>query len=294
MKKYLSLVKFAHTVFALPFAFVGLFLGLYELSIQGLELDKPWWQSLILVILCMVFARNAAMAFNRYIDRDIDAMNARTQIREIPAGLISPKNALAFVIINSLLFVATTFFINPICFFLSPVALLVILGYSWTKRFTMLCHFVLGVGLSLAPVGAYLAVTGVFDWKPIILGIGVLTWVSGFDIIYALQDEEFDKDHKLNSIPAWLGKQNALRVSIGLHVLTALMMITFGVMIDAGWLYKSGTVFFILMLIRQHMLISPTDLSRINLAFFTTNGIASVVFGILAVGELYMKWGILS
>lgn len=294
MKKYLSLVKFAHTVFALPFAFVGLFLGLYELSIQGLELDKPWWQSLILVILCMVFARNAAMAFNRYIDRDIDAMNARTQIREIPAGLISPKNALAFVIINSLLFVATTFFINPICFFLSPVALLVILGYSWTKRFTMLCHFVLGVGLSLAPVGAYLAVTGVFDWKPIILGIGVLTWVSGFDIIYALQDEEFDKDHKLNSIPAWLGKQNALRVSIGLHVLTALMMITFGVMIDAGWLYKFGTVFFILMLIRQHMLISPTDLSRINLAFFTTNGIASVVFGILAVGELYMKWGILS
>ena len=294
MKKYLSLVKFAHTVFALPFAFVGLFLGLYELSIQGLELDKPWWQSLILVILCMVFARNAAMAFNRYIDRDIDAMNARTQIREIPSGLISPKNALAFVIINSLLFVATTFFINPICFFLSPVALLVILGYSWTKRFTMLCHFVLGIGLSLAPVGAYLAVTGVFDWKPIILGIGVLTWVSGFDIIYALQDEEFDKDHKLNSIPAWLGKQNALRVSIGLHVLTALMMITFGVMIDAGWLYKFGTVFFILMLIRQHMLVSPTDLSRINLAFFTTNGIASVVFGILAVGELYMKWGILS
>ena len=294
MKKYLSLVKFAHTVFALPFAFVGLFLGLYELSLQGLELDKPWWQSLILVILCMVFARNAAMAFNRYIDRDIDAMNLRTQVREIPAGVISPKNALAFVILNSLLFVATTFFINPICFFLSPVALLVILGYSWTKRFTMLCHFVLGVGLSLAPVGAYLAVTGVFDWKPIILGIGVLTWVSGFDIIYALQDEEFDKDHKLNSIPAWLGKQNALRVSIGLHVLTALMMITFGVMIDAGWLYKFGTVFFILMLIRQHMLVSPTDLSRINLAFFTTNGIASVVFGILAVGELYMKWGILS
>ncbi|MEM8897710.1 MAG: UbiA-like polyprenyltransferase [Bacteroidota bacterium] len=294
MKKYLSLVKFAHTVFALPFAFVGLFLGLYELSIQGLELDKPWWQSLVLVILCMVFARNAAMAFNRYIDRDIDAMNVRTQVREIPAGIISPKNALGFVIVNSLLFVATTFFINPICFFLSPVALMVILGYSWTKRFTMLCHFVLGVGLSLAPVGAYLAVTGVFDWKPIILGIGVLTWVSGFDIIYALQDEEFDKDHKLNSIPAWLGKQNALRVSIGLHVLTALMMITFGVMIEAGWLYKFGTVFFILMLIRQHMLVSPTDLSRINLAFFTTNGIASVVFGILAVGELYMKWGILS
>ncbi|MEL6192497.1 MAG: UbiA-like polyprenyltransferase, partial [Bacteroidota bacterium] len=278
MKKYLSLVKFAHTVFALPFAFVGLFLGLYELSLQGLELDKPWWQSLVLVILCMVFARNAAMAFNRYIDRDIDAKNVRTQVREIPAGIISPKNALGFVILNSLLFVATTFFINPICFFLSPVALLVILGYSWTKRFTMLCHFVLGVGLSLAPVGAYLAVTGVFDWKPIILGIGVLTWVSGFDIIYALQDEEFDKDHKLNSIPAWLGKQNALHVSIGLHVLTALMMITFGVMIDAGWLYKFGTVFFILMLVRQHMLVSPTDLSRINLAFFTTNGIASVVF----------------
>ena len=128
MKKYLSLVKFAHTIFALPFAFVGLFLGLYELFIQGQELDKPWWQSLILVILCMVFARNAAMAFNRYIDRDIDALNVRTQIREIPAGTISPKHALTFVVVNSLLFITTTFLINKICFFLSPVALLVILG----------------------------------------------------------------------------------------------------------------------------------------------------------------------
>lgn len=283
MKKYLSLVKFAHTLFALPFALVGLSLGLQA---QGQALDKPAWQSLLLVVLCMVFARSAAMAFNRYIDRDIDARNERTRQREIPAGVIAPRHALVFVVINCLLFVATTWFINPLCFFLSPVALLVVLGYSYTKRFTALCHLVLGLGLALAPVGAYIAVTGAFAWPPIVLGIGVLCWVAGFDIVYALQDEGFDKAHDLLSIPAVLGKTNALWVSVALHLITAAMVLLFGAMIGGSWVFWLGAAIFIALLGYQHWLVSPTDLSRVNLAFFTTNGIASVVFALFAIGEL--------
>ncbi|MEO0471538.1 MAG: UbiA-like polyprenyltransferase, partial [Bacteroidota bacterium] len=251
--------------------------------------DKPYWQTLILVVLCMVFARSAAMAFNRLIDRDIDARNARTQSREIPAGSISPTQARFFVIINCLLFVATTWFINPLCFFLSPVALIVILGYSLTKRFTALCHLVLGLGLALAPVGAFLAVTARFQWAPVILGIAVLCWVSGFDIIYALQDEEFDREHALNSIPAFLGKKRALIVSTLLHFVTAGMIILFGVMIDGGWIFWSGAAAFLVLLTYQHFLVKPNDLSKVNLAFFTTNGIASVVFALFAIGELLIR-----
>lgn len=283
MKKYLSLIKFAHTIFALPFALIGLFLGL---QVQSGQLDKPAWQSFLLVVLCMVFARSAAMAFNRYIDRDIDAQNARTQQREIPAGIITAKNALAFVMINSLLFIATTWFINLLCFFLSPIALIVILGYSYTKRFTALCHLVLGLGLALAPVGAFIAVTGQFQWSPIILGIAVLSWVSGFDIIYALQDEEFDKQNKLKSIPSFLGKKRALKVSNFLHVLTATMILLFGYLIGGSWGFSIGAAVFIALLFYQHKLVSPTDLSKVNLAFFTTNGVASVVFAFFVIGEL--------
>ncbi|RME06912.1 MAG: 4-hydroxybenzoate octaprenyltransferase, partial [Bacteroidetes bacterium] len=187
MKKYLSLVKFAHTVFAMPFALLGYFLAV---QLPDRHFD---WKLLLLVVLCMVFARNAAMAFNRYLDRNIDKANPRTATREIPAGVISPQSALWFVILNAAGFIATTWFINSLCFLLSPVALLVILGYSFTKRFSALCHLVLGMGLALAPVGAYIAVTGSFATLPVLYGFAVLFWVSGFDIIYALQDDEFDR-----------------------------------------------------------------------------------------------------
>lgn len=288
MKKYLSLVKFAHTIFALPFALIGVFWGIRYMEIHALELDKPWWQSVLLVVLCMVFARSAAMAFNRYQDRDIDAANERTKVREIPAGLITPQRALAFVIANSLLFILTTWFINLLCFFLSPVALIVILGYSYTKRFTALCHLVLGLGLALAPVGAFIAVTGHFQWAPIVLGLAVLTWVSGFDIIYALQDESFDKANALNSIPAWLGKKNALAVSVGLHALTAGMILLFGALIGGGLIFWIGAAAFLVLLTYQHFLVSPTDLSRVNLAFFTTNGVASVLFACFTLAEILL------
>ena len=289
MRKYFSLIKFAHTIFALPFALLGLFLGFWVMNAKQVEPDNPYWLSFILVVLCMVFARSAAMAFNRYIDRDIDAMNDRTSKREIPAGIVSPKNALAFVIINSALFILTTWFINKLCFFLSPVALLVILGYSLTKRFTALCHLVLGLGLALAPVGAFIAVTGQFQWEPVILGFAVLTWVSGFDIIYALQDEEFDKANRLRSIPAFFGKGKALVVSTLLHLFTASMIILFGILIEGGWIFWIGAGAFLVLLTYQHILVKPNDLSKVNLAFFTTNGIASVVFACFAIGELILR-----
>jgi 4-hydroxybenzoate polyprenyltransferase len=272
MKKYLSLVTFSHTIFAMPFAFIGFFLAI---STTTYHFE---WQKLVLMLFCMVFARNSAMAFNRYLDRDIDAKNPRTKVRDIPAGRISPTAALTFTLINCALFIATTWFINRLCFYLSPVALLVVLGYSATKRFTALCHLVLGLGLSLAPIGAYLVVTGHFALLPVFFSLSVLCWVSGFDIIYALQDEDFDRNENLHSIPAYLGKVNALRLSSFLHVLSAAFIIMHAIFTTVGWHYYEGIVFFCSMLIYQHRLVKPNDLSRVNFAFMTTNGIASVVF----------------
>src|ERR1700748_2156056 len=275
MKKYLSLVTFTHTIFAMPFAIIGFFLAVTTTSYQFK------WQQLVLMILCMVLARNSAMAFNRYLDRDIDAKNPRTKQRDIPAGRISPAAALTFTITNCALFIATTWFINPLCFYLSPIALLVVLGYSATKRFTALCHLVLGLGLSLAPIGAYLVVTGRFALTPLFFSFAVLCWVSGFDIIYALQDEDFDRNENLHSIPAWLGKVNALRLSTFLHILSAAFIITPVFFTTVGLPYYIGIAFCCAMLIYQHLLVKPNDLSRVNFAFMTTNGIASVVFAVL-------------
>jgi len=283
VKNYLSLIKFSHTIFALPFALIG-----FTLSIKD-DLSKFNPLLLVYVVLCMVFARSAAMGFNRYIDRKFDAMNPRTKTREVPAGLISANAALAFVIITSLLFVATTWFINPICFYLSPVALLVVLGYSYTKRFTALCHIVLGVGLALAPIGSYLAVTGEFAWLPLLFSFTVLFWVSGFDIIYALQDEEFDVSQNLKSIPGYLGKKNALRLSEVLHVLSASIVIFAGYYAQFGIIYWVGVVVFCSLLIYQHSIVKPTDLSRVNLAFGTTNGIASVIFACFTITDILLK-----
>lgn len=251
-----------------------------------------FWQYILmkflLVLGCMVFARSAAMAFNRYLDRHFDAKNPRTAIREIPAGIIKANSVLFFTIVNCILFITCTFFINRICFYLSPVALSVVLGYSYTKRFTPLCHLVLGLGLSLAPIGAYLAVTGQFDWLPLLFSFAVIFWVSGFDIIYALQDEEFDKSQKLYSIPSWLGKAKALRISEFLHVVSAACVISAGWHGGFGWLYWAGVAVFAGMLIYQHSIVKPNDLRKVNLAFMTANGIASVVFAIFAIADLFI------
>ena len=263
--------------------------SLIETPEGSLMIYKFFAKLLVLVILCMIFARSAAMAFNRYIDRDIDKANERTaEVREIPNGTITPKNALIFVLINCLLFITTTYFINPLCFYLSPVALAVVLGYSLTKRFTALCHLVLGLGLSLAPIGAYLAVTGEFDWLPLFFSFAVLFWVSGFDIIYALQDETFDAAQKLHSIPVLLGTKNALLLSNILHIITASFILYAGYYANLGLFYWIGSSVFIALLSYQHLLVKPNDLSKVNLAFFTTNGIASVLFSAFVLLDLYI------
>lgn len=287
MKRYFSLVKFSHTIFALPFALLGFFLATLEVA------ALPSWRLLGLVVLCMVFARSAAMAFNRYLDRDIDQQNPRTATREIPAGAISPRSALAFVLFNCGAFIVTTWFINPICFYLSPVALLVILGYSYTKRFTPLCHFVLGLGLALAPVGAYLAVRGAFALIPVLYGAAVLTWVSGFDIIYALQDDDFDREQGLYSVPVALGRVGALRLSAFLHVACAVFILSAGWLSYQtypifGWLHGVAALAFVGLLYYQHSIVRPNDLSQVGRAFFTTNGVASLLFGLLVILDMYV------
>ena len=283
MKKYFSLVLFAHTIFAMPFAFIGFFLAVTTTN-HPLSVIK-----LVYMILCMVFARNSAMAFNRYLDRNIDAQNPRTVVRDIPSGRIPAKNALTFTFINCILFIITTYFINTLCFYLSPIALLVILGYSYTKRFTALCHLILGLGLSLAPIGAYLVVTGEFNIVPIFFSLAVLCWVSGFDIIYALQDEEFDRENNLKSIPAWLGTKKALLVSSCLHALAVVFISLPLLYTDLSWFYAAGIFFFIALLIYQHLLVKPNDLSKVNRAFFTTNGIASVIFAVFFLLDVYLR-----
>jgi 4-hydroxybenzoate polyprenyltransferase len=291
LRNYLSLVKFSHTLFALPFALIGFFLGIfgeeniYQAESQGTPILLIRF---FLVLICMITARSAAMAFNRWLDRQFDARNPRTAIREIPRGIIAPNSALRFVIICCILFIFTCWFINPICFLLSPVALFVILFYSYTKRFTSLCHLVLGIGLSLAPIGAFLAVTGKFDTLPILFSGAVVCWVSGFDIIYAMQDVDFDKSEKLFSIPATVGKSRALVVSSLLHLLSIIFVFLAGISGNFGSWYWVGMVLFTGILIYQHLIIKPNDLSRVNLTFMTANGIASVIFAFFVITDMFI------
>jgi 4-hydroxybenzoate polyprenyltransferase len=282
IKKFFSLVRFPHTVFALPFALIGFFLATHH---AGYPFS---WIKFLAVLGCMVFGRNTALAFNRYADRDIDAKNPRTAQREVPSGVLSAHSVLLFTIVNAVLFIATTYFINMLCFFLSPVALAVIMGYSYTKRFTYLSHLILGLGLSLTVVGAYIAVTGEFHQLPIYYGIAILCWVSGFDIIYALQDRDFDQKLGLYSIPVALGNTGALVLSALLHLVTAFFIIWPGYVAGFGWWYWIGAIVFIGLLVYQHLIVTPNDLSRVNLAFGILNGFASVIFAIFVLLELFI------
>jgi 4-hydroxybenzoate polyprenyltransferase len=277
---YLSLVKFSHTVFAMPFAMIG-----FALAVSGRE-NQFSTRLLILIILCMIFARNAAMGFNRLADRKFDSFNPRTDKREIPSGKISVRSAALFVIANSILFIVSTGFINRLTLFLSPVALLIILGYSLTKRITYLCHFILGLSLSLAPVGAYISVTGKFDIIPVIYSFIVLTWVSGFDIIYALQDDKFDSKYNLHSLPSSSGRKKALAVSVAAHFITFILIVAAGLAGKGNILYWTGAILFAGLLFWQHLLVKADDLSRVTLAFQTTNGIASILYALFVILDL--------
>ena len=282
LKNYSKLVKFEHTIFALPFALIGFFFALEQ---DGAILNI---KLLILVVLCMIFARNAAMGFNRFLDREFDKLNQRTALREIPAGILKPKSVLFFVVLNAILFIVATWFINSLCFYLSPVALFIILFYSYTKRITPMCHFVLSLGLAIAPIGAYLAVTGKFDWLPLTLSLVVFFWVSGFDIIYALQDEEFDKGLKLKSIPTLIGKKQALNFAKLIHFFAVVSVVLVAWQTPANWVHLTGSAIFIGLLFFQHTLVKHDNLSKVNIAFFTTNGVASVIYGLFVIVSLFI------
>ncbi|MEI7499809.1 MAG: UbiA-like polyprenyltransferase [Bacteroidota bacterium] len=280
---YFSLVKINHTIFSLPFALIGFFLAV-KMNSVNLNLKL-----LLLVLLCVLFARNAAMGFNRYVDREFDKKNPRTTLREIPNSIITPKSALVFVIINAMLFMISAYFLNFLCFILSPVALFVILGYSLTKRFTFLSHLFLGLGLALAPIGAYLAVAARFDLLPIFYSFTVIFWVAGFDILYALQDVDFDKSENLKSIPVLLGRRNALVLSAVFHAIAIGMVVIGGIIGNFGYLYWAGATIFTILLCYEHFIVKPTDISRVNLAFATMNGMASVIFACFVIGDLFLS-----
>ena len=282
--KYARLVKFSHTIFAMPFAMLAF---VYAVKTSGVAAggNSPWWWATLLVqvILCMVFARNVAMGFNRWADRDIDAKNPRTADREIPAGKISARAALWFVIINALLFVGVASTINLLTALLSPVALGVVMFYSYCKRFTSLAHMVLGLSLGIAPVGAYIAVTGEFALEACILSLVVITWTSGFDIIYALQDRDFDREQGLHSIPAKFSPAQALAISIALHAVSIVSLVWFATYLPSSVWTWAGVAAFAAILCLEHILVTPTRTRHIGIAFGTLNGLASMTLAVLAI-----------
>lgn len=284
VKNYISLVKFSHTIFAMPFALIGY---TYAITFSDLEFDV--WL-LVKILFCMIFARNAAMGFNRYIDRDIDGKNARTADREIPSGKVLKRSAIIFILCNIALFISTTALINALALILSPVAMFVLLGYSYTKRFTSLSHIVLGVALGIAPLGAYIAVTGSLAIVPILLAGLVISWVSGFDIIYSLQDREFDKQNGLYSIPSSFSVKTSLYISLFLHIISAYIAILIAFTYGAGVLYWIGAAIFIALLCLQHIVVRPKNLANIPMAFGTTNGIASIIYAAFVIADLLVKY----
>lgn len=280
MKRFLSLVTFAHTVFALPFALLSA-----VLAAGGV----PPLPTLFWILVAMVGARSAAMAFNRIVDRGIDAENVRTKGRDIPAGRVSVLEASVFCAVSAAAFVFAAWRLNPLCLALSPVALAVVLGYSYTKRVTALAHLVLGLGLAIAPVGAWLAVTGRFAPTPVLLGLSVLFWVAGFDVIYSLQDEAFDREKGLFSIPARLGARRALDVSTAFHALSLALLYAVFVLAGGGVLFGVGVVLAGAFLIRQHRLVSPGNLARVDGAFFTANGWLSVAVFVCGAADVLLR-----
>lgn len=277
---YMGLVKFSHTIFAMPFALMAF---VYALKSTNSEFS---WLLLLQIVGCMVFARNVAMGFNRWADRDIDSKNPRTTNREIPAGKISAKSALIFVIINAILFVCVSLSINSLTAILSPVALAVVMAYSYCKRFTSMAHLVLGLSLGIAPSAAYIAVTGTLALAPCLISLLVLTWCGGFDIIYALQDVEFDRSQGLHSIPVRFGIRGALYISIALHAVSIISLILFTQFCPQGWLLWTGVALFSGCIILEHILVTPTHQRSIGIAFGTLNGIASLTLATFTIAQL--------
>lgn len=266
------MIKFEHTVFALPFAFMGAILG----SVM-IDNTMPSWTEIGWIVLAMIGARSAAMGLNRLIDKTIDKKNPRTSSRAIAAGLISSKEVLVFIIVSFVLLFVATSKLEPLAMQLLPIAVFFLVLYSYTKRFTWACHIILGLTIGLAPLGGWVAVTGGIDFVAILFYISVALWTAGFDIVYACQDVEFDRKEGLYSIPSRFGIKTALLISRGFHALTIIGFISLAYMTDLSWIYLIGIMVAVLILIYEHYLVKPHDLSKLNMAFFTLNGILSIV-----------------
>ncbi len=279
IRRFLEMIKFSHTVFALPFALMGAIL-----AARGI----PDGRTLLWILVAMVGARSGAMGMNRYADRDLDALNPRTRERALPRGLIRPGQVLVLVALSFALLLLAAYNLNPLCLALAPLAIVVLAGYSYTKRFTTLSHLLLGLCLAFAPIGAWIAVAGRLEVAPLLLGAAVLCWVAGFDILYALADIPFDRAHGLFSIPALLGERGGLSVSLLLHALTPLLLAAVGSLLGLGAWYYAGVLFVLLLLAVEHVVIRRYGTSRLEFAFFNVNGILSVGVFLFTLADLLL------
>jgi len=279
IRRFLEMIKFSHTVFALPFALMGAIL-----AARGI----PDGRTLLWILVAMVGARSGAMGMNRYADRDLDALNPRTRERALPRGLIRPGQVLVLVALSFALLLLAAYNLNPLCLALAPLAIVVLAGYSYTKRFTTLSHLILGLCLAFAPIGAWIAVAGRLEVAPLLLGAAVLCWVAGFDILYALADIPFDRAHGLFSIPALLGERGGLSVSLLLHALTPLLLAAVGSLLGLGAWYYAGVLFVLLLLAVEHVVIRRYGTSRLEFAFFNVNGILSVGVFLFTLADLLL------
>ncbi|MEN0065623.1 MAG: UbiA-like polyprenyltransferase [Myxococcota bacterium] len=278
LRTYSSMIKLSHSIFAMPFALAAAVLAARTVEVTVAQIG--------LILVCLVTARSAAMGFNRILDRDIDADNPRTSSRELPSGAISLRAATVFTAVSAGLFVLATALLGPLTLALSPIVLLVVLGYSYTKRYTAWCHAVLGLALALAPTGVWVALTGSYAWTPLLLSLAVGTWVAGFDILYSCQDYEFDRDRGLHSVPVALGLSGAMVLSAVLHLGTVGLLVAVGVVANLGFAYAIGVAVITAVLVYEHWIVRPDDLSRIDKAFFDLNGYVSLLFFAFVVGDL--------
>jgi 4-hydroxybenzoate polyprenyltransferase len=274
------MIKFEHTLFALPFAFIGALLAR-----NGLP--TPW--QTFWILMAMVGARSAAMTFNRMADLQFDKLNPRTCDRALPRGTLSMKFAVVFTIAMSLLFVIAAWQLNPLCFYLSLPTLAILFLYSYTKRFTSLSHLILGFSIGCAPLAAWVAVRGEFAWAPVLLSAAVMFWVAGFDVIYSLQDTDFDRQTKLFSLPSRVGAGPALRISSVFHGATVVLLLATGTLAGSGWLVYAGIAIVSGILVWEHRIVKPHDLSRVNVAFFNLNGYVSILLLLTFAGDILIK-----
>jgi len=288
LRHILEMIRFSHTLFALPFAMLAAALAWRQNDREG----RPFrWQELVGILLCMVFARSMAMAFNRLVDRRIDAENPRTSGRHLPAGILSVPSVAAFCLACAAAFVVSTllFWPNPWPLYLSVPVLAFLCGYSYAKRFTALCHYWLGAALCLSPVAAWIAIRGEVAWPPVLLGGAVFFWVGGFDIIYACQDVAFDKERGLHSIPARLGVEKSLRLALVSHILMLACLAGLWRTAELGWVFPAGVAIVALLLAYEHWLVRPDDLARVNLAFFHVNAVISVGLLVVALADMWLR-----